>query len=355
MSKRVYKNLSIDGKITDITVKDGVIVSLEKTPCDGTDMGGNTAFAGLIDIHIHGGLGLDVTYDGECIEKLCRYLALNGTTSWYPTTVSESYEILANATAQKTDFYGANVLGFHTEGPYISNTGAMKPETARLPDLNEFKSLTNVKLVTVAPELEGAERFIKECGAVVCLGHSNADYETAQKGFKAGAKCLTHAFNVMPPFHHREPSLIGAAISSDGYVQVISDGVHLHPAAVIALYRIFGRDRMILISDAMAPMGVKKDGVYSMNGKKMTVKNGVALTEDGRLYGSASNLFTCVEKAVSFGIPRRDAFIMASRTPARLMGLENKGEIKVGKDADFIVTDKSGELLHTVISGEIIR
>lgn len=352
--KMIYKNLILNGRKTDITTENGLIASIEKNNQPGLDLGGNEVYPGLIDIHIHGGLGRDVTYDGDAIEKLSKYLGENGITAWYPTTVTEAMEKIQNATEQKTDFPGAQVLGFHTEGPYIARTGAMKSEYAKNPDLEEFKKLKNVKLLTVAPELPGVNEFIKNCEATVCLGHTACDYETAVKAIRSGAKCLTHTFNVMPPFLHREPSLIGAAITEDCYVQVISDGVHLHKAAVIALYRIFGPERMILISDAMAPMGTKEDTVYEMNGKKMYVKNGVAYTDDGRLYGSASNLFSCVKTAISFGIPKEDAFKMASYTPAKLMGL-SMGEIKPGNAADFIVINEKTELLHTVIRGEMVK
>lgn len=349
----IYKNLLLNGKAIDITVESGKIVSLEKNDAPGMDLSGASVYPGLIDIHIHGGLGLDVTYDKEALPKLSLYLAKNGITAWYPTTVTEDIEIIRKATAQNTDVKGARVLGFHMEGPYIKKTGAMKEAYAKEPDLAEFKKFENVKLVTVAPELPGIHAFIEKCGAVVCLGHTACNYEEAVSAIKSGARCLTHTFNVMPPFLHREPSLIGAAITEDCFVQVICDGVHLHKAAVIALYRIFGPERMILISDAMAPMGTEKDAVYEMNGKRMQVKNGVAYTEDGRLYGSANHLFSCVKKAIEFGIPVHDAFKMASYTPAKLMGLP-MGEIKVGNAADFIVVNEDNELLHTVINGDLL-
>ncbi len=354
MNKTVYKNVLLNGGITDITVENGKITSLCKTAENGIDMCKNEVFPGLIDIHIHGGLGMDVTYDNSALQKLCIYLAKNGITSWYPTIVTEDIGIIEKATKQKTDFNGAQVLGFHTEGPYIKKTGAMKAEYAKKPDLNEFKKFSNVKIVTVAPEVEGIENFIKNCGAKVSLGHTECDYETAKAAFGFGADCVTHAFNVMPPFLHREPSLLGAAITENAYVQAICDGIHLHKAAIIALYRIFGAEKMILISDAMAPMGTEGDSVYEMNGKRMTVKNGVAYTEDGRLYGSASNLLVGVKTAISFGIPKEDAFKMASYTPAKYMGL-NKGEIKVGADADFIFVDKDLNLKQTVIKGKIFK
>lgn len=356
MSKTIYKNVLLRGAITDITVENGKIVSLAKTDRDGTDMGGLTAFAGLIDIHNHGALGLDVTYNANAVEAVSDYLAQHGITAWYPTTQTDDIAVIRKATEQSLNVKGATPLGFHAEGPYISKnkTGAMKAEYAKAPDIDEFCTLKNVKLVTVAPELEGVCDFIRECGATVCLGHTVCDYDTAVKAVRAGAKCVTHMMNAMAPFHHREPSLFGAAVTENMYVQVISDGVHLHPAAVMTLYKLFGADRMVLISDNVAPAGITEDGEYNMNGTAMIVKNGVATTPAGNLYGSTTNLFDCVKCAVSFGIPTDDAFKMASKTPARLMGL-NKGEIAVGYDADFILLDKNLSLIHTVIGGKIYK
>ena len=351
--ERVLKNVFLHGVKTDITIRDGVISSLTPTNAAGEDYSGCFAYPGLVDIHIHGGLGLDVTYDPSAIQDLSLYLARHGITTWYPTVVCEDVAVMRKATAQKTDFDGAVVAGFHIEGPYLASSGAMKSDFARCPDIEEYRTFQNVKLITVAPELDGAMDFIRQCDAVVSIGHTACDYETARKAIRCGAKCLTHTFNVMPPLHHREPGPIGAAITARIYAQVICDGVHVHPSVVQMLYRTFGADRMILISDAMAPMGTANDAVYEMNGKRMVVKDGVARTEDGRLYGSASNLFDCVQKAISFGIPVSDAFKMASETPAKLMGL-SKG-IAVGAPADLVIVDGETRFVASIIGDNLYK
>jgi len=156
----------------------------------------------------------------------------------------------------------------------------------------------------------------------------------------------------MPPFHHREPSLLGAAIQNNAYVQVISDGMHLHPTVVTALYRIFGPERMILISDSMCAAGLP-DGDYSFAGQDITVTNGAARTPFGALAGSTFPLWRCVKSAISFGIPKADALKMASETPAKLMGL-NKGVIAVGADADFFAAEDDLTVCRTVVGGEIV-
>ena len=352
----VYINALIKGKITDITVEKGKIVSLNKTQKEGIDLNGKKTFAGLIDIHTHGCLGLNVTDAIGELEKICIYQAENGITSFYPTTVTETREkILASLSQNINGLKGAQVLGFHMEGPYISpkRPGALNPANILKPDVEEFKRFPNVKIVTVAPEVEGAVDFIRECDATVCLGHSVGDYDSACAAADAGAVCLTHTFNAMPPLLHREPSLIGAALDKDMYAQVISDGIHIHPAAIRALYKMFGKKRLILISDSVEAAGIK-DGEYTFGGVPVVLKDGVVRTVGGALAGSTSNLLDCVKCAISFGIPEEDAFDMASSTPAEMMNL-NKGKLEVGYDADFITIDDNYNICNVVIDGELFQ
>jgi len=192
-------------------------------------------------------------------------------------------------------------------------------------------------MVTLAPELSGAMEFIQKCSAVVSIGHTDCDYETAVDAIKNGTICLTHTFNAMPPLHHRNTGPIGAAIDENIYVQVICDGLHLHKSIVTMLYRTFGADRMILISDSMRATGLA-DGEYEFGGQLIDVKNGIARTKDGALAGSTTNLMQCVKKAIEFGIPKEDAIKMATKTPAKLLGIK-KGKVEVGYDADFVVVD----------------
>lgn len=357
MSRTIYKNALLNGKIIDVTVENGKIISLEQTQNDGFDLKGKKVFAGLIDIHTHGCVGLDVTRDAERLEEIAVYQASSGITSFYPTTVTTDEETMLKAVSTSTEnLKGANILGFHMEGPYISpeRPGALNPKYILKPDTNGFKKYPNVKIVTVAPEVEGAAEFIKNCDAMICLGHSVGDYESACAAADAGAKCLTHTFNVMPPLLHREPGLIGAALDKDMYAQAICDGIHIHPAAIRALYKMFGKDRMVLISDCVEATGIKEDGEYLFGGVPVVLKDGVVRTLEGNLAGSTTNLFDCVKCAISFGIPEKDAFQMASGTPAKLMGL-NKGKIEVGFDADFITVDDDYNLCNVVINGEIFK
>ncbi len=349
----LIKNGILNGQKCDILVEDGRISKIGRISGDGYDADGLEIFPGLVDIHAHGFMGAD-TMDGE-LEALSRALAERGTTTWYPTTMTESRERIMHACNADIQTGGANILGFHTEGPYVSSEykGAQNEKYIKNPSAEEFREFKNIKLVTIAPELEGAEEFIESCGCVVCLGHSGASYAEGVSAARAGAKCLTHTFNAMPPFHHREPSLIGAAITEDMYVQVISDGLHLHRAAVLALYRIFGADRMILISDSMRAAGLC-DGEYEFGGQQITVRGGIARTDEGKIAGSTSCLMDCVRTAVRMGIPKHDAVKMASETPSALMGI-NKGRLVCGYDADILLCDKDLNVKRVMINGKFYK
>ena len=347
----IYKNAKIRDRITDITVKHGKIVSLKKTNEDGINLDDNKVFAGLIDIHAHGCMGIEAN-SGD-IEALSRYEASHGTTSWLPTTATVDFEIIKTALDRDIKgIKGANVLGFHIEGPYISakRKGAQDEKHIRKPDINEYRKLKNVKMVTIAPEVDGALEFIEECDAVCSVGHTDCDYETALKAIEKGANCLTHTFNAMPPMLHREPGPIGAAIEKGIYAQLICDGLHVSKGAVWTLYKALGAERVCLISDSIAPTGLPY-GDYTSGGLNVTLSQSGCRLKDGTLAGSTSFLLDCVKKAIEFGIPEKDAFKMASATPASLLGI-NKGKIEVGYDADFIVLDDEYNLLKTIIGGK---
>ncbi|MBE7092417.1 MAG: N-acetylglucosamine-6-phosphate deacetylase [Clostridiales bacterium] len=351
---KVYKNARINGTITDIIVENGIISKIGKVIQSGIDLQGQTALPGLIDIHIHGCCGFD-TMDGDKLNEISKFLATKGVTSFLPTTMTVDFNNIKDVVNKPLpETQGAKVLGYHLEGPYIASSrrGAQNINYIRKPHIKEFESLDNILMVTVAPETQGGQDFIKNCKAVVSIGHTDGTYEDCIEAIKNGAKCLTHTFNAMPPLLHREPGPVGAAIMGDAYVQVISDGVHIHPSVIQMLYRTFKKERMVLISDAMKATGMA-DGLYKFGGQSVKVENSVAKTLDGVVAGSTSDLLTGVKKAVEFGIPKEDAIYMASKTPATLMGL-NKGEIKKGFDADFIVVDEELNILKTIVGGNIV-
>lgn len=351
----ILRNLTINGTASDLYIEDGKIAKIEPhTEGEGQDFGGAVAIPGLVDIHSHGCAGFD-TMDGEFAE-MCDFLAKNGTTSWLPTTMTMDYDSIKRAITGNIDVPGTNIIGFHMEGPYISPKfkGAQNEKFIKSPDIEEFNSLPGFKMVTIAPELEGSMDFIRECEAVVALGHTACDYDTAIEAIEAGALCLTHTFNAMPAIHHRNPGPICAAAEKGIYAQVISDGLHIHKAAVLLLYKAFGRDRMVLISDSMRATGLC-DGEYEFGGQTIQVVDSVARTLDGAIAGSTSTLWFCVKKAAEFGIPFEDAVYMATEVPATLIGAENKGRIAVGCDADILILDKDLELDRVMIGGEFYK
>lgn len=355
--EQLFKNLSINGEILDILCSDGKIEKIGKfdgnTKVNSVDFHGKRAFAGLVDIHTHGMGGID-TMDAD-FSKLPKLYASAGTTTVYPTTMTAPHEAIVKVLTADIPENGAKIGGIHLEGPYISEKrkGAQNTDFIRNPDITEFKDYTQAKIITLAPELTGAIEYIKNTDMLVCVGHTNADYETVSLSADAGARCVTHAFNAMPPLHHRLPSVIGAAFDKDMYIQVICDGKHIHPAVIRMLYKLFGADRMILISDSVRATRLP-DGKYEFGGQEMTVTNGTAIMPDGALAGSTSTLLDCVKCAIKFGIPEKDAFKMASETPAKMLGL-NCGKIAEGYDCDLIVLDDNNNIDTVIINGKIFE
>ena len=361
MKRIIYKNCKVDGRLTDIEVTDGKFTAIAPLDEDGIDLDGQDVFPGLIDIHCHGVNGC--CFDGgtensriiDNIKNICTYYAGHGITAYCPTTTAPAEALEYILSLDFESFKGARILGLHLEGPYLSKNkaGAINPVNMRDPKVSDFESYEKIKLITLAPELDGAIDYIKEMSGKVkiSLGHTCADYDTAIKAINAGADCLNHTFNAMPPLHHRDAGVIGAAIDTGIYAEAICDGIHLHPSIIKMLYRTFGKERMIMVSDTVSGAGLP-DGEFLREGIVRYIKNGVIRNGKGALAGSWCHLFEDVKRTIGFGIPREDVYYMASTTPASYLGL-NKGRIEVGYDADFIVVTENDELLKTVIGGEI--
>lgn len=323
------------------------------------DISGKKILPGMIDIHIHGSKGAD-TMDGdpESLETMSRYLAGMGITSFLPTTMTASADDLVKSFSINPDLSGAKMLGFNMEGPFMSvhNRGAHREDLVRpatLEEMEQYLDLANIKVVTIAPETEGAMEFISAFSdRIVCsIGHTVADYETTIEAIRRGAKSLTHTFNAMPGIKHREPGVIPAAAVSGIYGELIADGVHIHPAVVYCAYRLFGKDKLILISDAMRAAGLD-DGEYELGGQTMRVEGGTALSPDNKIAGGTGNCWLCLTNAVRYGIPESDAVRMVTINPATLIGEElSKGSIAVGKDADLLVVEENLTLDSVYIQG----
>ena len=323
---------------------------------------------GLVDIHTHGALGgdhTDVSY--EQMKQISSFYANNGTTSFLATTLSATEEALAkamcrmNAYSEFTD--GARYLGVNLEGPFFSHPkrGAHPTELLQLPSISMFERLyklsgEQVKMVCIAPELTGGLEFIRDVSKVcrVSLAHSVADYKTAMEAFESGATHVTHLFNGMNSFLHREPGIIGAALDSNAFVEVISDGYHLHPAVIRAIFKMFP-DWACLISDSIKCTGLP-DGDYEFASLPVTITHGKVMLKDGSsLAGSSISLMQGVRVAVSLGIPLAQAVMAASASPAKSIGVEEQvGTIEAGTFADMVLLDNDLKIIKVYIDGQEI-
>ena len=365
----IIKNGLVFGEYGTFMNRDLVVDSNHKiasTPEAGDneiiDAEGLYVIPGLVDIHIHGAVGSDFCDgDAEGLKKISAYLKSQGITSFCPTSMtlptSELKQIFHSILEVPADSEHARIVGIHMEGPYISpaKKGAQKEEYIVSPDIDTFRGLNEasgnqIKLITIAPELPGSMEFIKEMHDTVSisLGHSEAGYEIADAAYKAGANHATHLFNAMPPLHHRDPGIIGAAADNpDVMVEVICDGIHINPAVIRIIFKIFGDNRVILISDAMRAMGME-DGTYELGGQDVFKHGHRATLADGTLAGSATHLFDCVRNAVSFGIPLESAIKAATRNPAKSIGADHIGGFSVGKEADILLVDKDLNLIRVL-------
>ena len=326
------------------------------------DAEGLLVLPGLVDIHSHGAAGEDFS-DGnpEGLKKILRYERSCGITSYCPTSMTFPKErlrqIFASIKGAQTE-EGAKVVGINMEGPFLdpAKKGAHVEKWIAAPDVAFVRELNQdvdglVRLVTLAPNMDGAEEFIKEMHEEVCisLGHTAADYDCASSAMKLGAHHVTHLYNAMQPFGHRAPGLIGAAMDDpECMVELICDGYHIHPSAIRAAFRLFGPERVILISDSMRATGME-NGTYELGGQEVTVKDRKAVLKDGTLAGSATNLYGGMCKAVEFGIPLEQAIMAATANPARSIGIFDRvGSIRIGKQADLLLASENLELKRVI-------
>ena len=326
------------------------------------DAQGGYVIPGLVDVHTHGALGEDFS-DGkpEGLQPLADYYAAHGVTSYLATTMTLKEEVLTPAMHAIRDFKpksGAKCAGVHLEGPFLSyaKRGAQAAENLHKPDPALFHRLNEasggqVKLVTVACEEEGALPFIREISrtCAVSLGHTTADYDTAMAGFLAGASHATHLYNGMPSLLHRAPGVIGAAFDAGASVELICDGLHIHPAVIRATHQLFG-DKLNLISDSLRCAGMP-DGNYELGGQPIVVKDHKATLLDGTLAGSSISLLDAVRNVTRFGLPLAEAVYAASTAPALAVGLK-AGTIQAGRAADLLVLDSDLALKAVFVDGK---
>lgn len=331
---------------------------LEDVPGPAEDLDGALVIPGLVDIHVHGCAGADFS-DGDYagLVRMARYLARRGVTSFAPASMTLPYDALdkafhAAARLRREGLAdGARLMGVQMEGPFLSREkrGSQNPAYLRLPDWDRFLRLYDaaeglLRIVDVAPELPGAVEFTRRASEKcrVSVAHTAAGYDQAAAVFDAGATHLTHLFNAMSGIHHRHPGPIGAASERENVTaELICDGIHVHPSAVRMAFRLFP-GRICLISDALRCCGMA-DGSYSLGGQEILLSGGVARLTGGTIAGSAADLYQCMRRAVSFGIPREQAVWAATALPARVIGRESEtGAIADGRAADFVIC--GGEL-----------
>lgn len=355
----------IDGAFVDGGIDfNAKITAVGEAVTGGVDAQGCYLIPGLIDIHTHAAVGEDAS-DGEAagMPKMARYYAARGVTSWCPTTMTLKEPELTKAMHVIRDFVrpadGAKVAGVNLEGPFVSyeKRGAQNADNIHAPDAALFHRLNEasggiVRLITVAPEESGAMEAIRAISRVctVSLGHTTADYDTAMAAYDAGASHATHLFNAMPALGHRAPGVIAAASDAGATVELISDGLHIHPAVVRLTHRLFG-DKLVLISDSLRCAGMP-DGDYTLGGQPITMKDGKAtLKGSDTLAGSSIHLLDGLRRAVAFGVPLEAAVTAATRTPAQVIGRDDIGVLERGKCADFILLNQNLNIRAVFIDG----
>jgi N-acetylglucosamine-6-phosphate deacetylase len=328
----------------DVEIRDGVIDGV------GLDGGGaGVAAPGFVDLQVNGYGGIDLLGEPERWPEVDAMLAELGVTTWQPTLISAEPDETLRALR-------AIDLDVHLEGPFLALPGAHPRDCLRQPDLellDAFASAGRVRTMTLAPELAGAGELLDELGRrgiVASLGHSAADARTSHAAFDRGARTVTHVFNVMRPFTHRDPGLAGAALArEDVRVQLICDGVHVADETVLFAWRA-ARGRLAVVSDLIAAGGLG-DGSFRLGGTHVEVEDGVSRAPDGSLAGGTSTVPEAVRRLVRLGVPLADAVEAGTRVPARILGRGDVGVLEPGARADVVVLDEEVRVTRVLRAG----
>ncbi len=360
---------------TSILIEEGKISAVKgkKTQADeALDLTNLTLYAGFIDIHIHGAVGVDVNdAKAEDLRKMARFLAEQGTTAWLPTFVPDAdrnyrktiFEI-ENLKENLKDEPIAQILGVHYEGVFANEKmcGALRPEYFKTftggDEISTLPRLADgIHFTTLAPEVAGGIELIKELikqNWIVSIGHTKADCSTLEKAEKAGAKHLTHFFNAMTGLHHRSIGVVGwALMKEDVTFDIIADGIHVAPEMLKFAAQTKSAEKVSLISDAVLPAGLG-DGDYEIWNEKVSVVNGKTRNERGSIAGSVITMLDAVKMMLSLGFSETEVSRMASANPARLLGIEKThGSIETGKRADLVALDEQGNVRLVLIGGNV--
>lgn len=358
---------------TDIAIEDGKIAAIGKLDVEPIFETDGIVLPGFIDEHIHGAGGSDAM-DGteEALQTISEYVAKEGTTGFLATTMTQSPENIGKAlknvknVREKGEYKGAEVLGVHLEGPFISpkHVGAQPLEYVAKPapeTFDKYNELSggNIKIVTLAPEVEGGldlVKHLKNIGVVASIGHTGAKFSDVEAAVAAGASNVTHTYNAQTPLHHREAGVVGAAMLFDELnCEMICDTIHVSVPAIRIFVKNKPHDKFTLITDAMRAKGMP-DGLSELGGQQVFVKNGEARLADGTLAGSVLKMNVAIKNLVEkVGVSLTEAVDFASANPAKNLGLyDERGSIEVGKRADFAVMDKDFNILCTVVGGKVV-
>lgn len=364
-------SLILPGKIErgkTLFVNNGRISPAGRVPakgCEVLDAKGLFVSPGFIDMHVHG-IFADkaAALDGPALKEMCVRLAKHGVTGFLATTVSSPPSTLLKTVRIVKNFIednpGTNLLGVHFEGPFVNplaggaqNRKYIRPfDPSRMEDVfSEGKGI--IKAMTFAPEVKGGMRLLKALtarGIKPFIGHSTAGYKEVEAAAAKGATHITHIFNAMPVLHHREPGLIGAALTIDNITaDIIADGIHVDPSAVKLAVEAKGTGKLVLISDGIGSGGK----TFMLGGLKVRVKGKEARLDNGKLAGSVIGLNDSVRNIIEFaGVSLPEAVCMASLNPARILGIDGrKGSLEPGKDADIVIFDKDLKIRHTIVKG----
>ena len=323
---------------------------------ESVDAEGLYALPGLVDLHFHGAVGHDLCdADLAGLAAIAEFEAEHGVTAICPATMTFPEEILTGVLRTAAAYHadtGSDLVGINMEGPFLNpaKAGAQDPQYVIPADAEMFGRLQKaagglVRLVDVAPEIPGNLEFIRRVSPSVrvSLAHMDADYDTALEAFAAGAKQLTHTFNAMPQMAHRMPGPVAAGAECGADAELIADGIHVHPAMVRLLFRLYGVEHVILISDSMRACGLP-DGEYTLGGQAVTVrgKRAVLTEHPDTIAGSVTCLYDCMKEAViGMGVPLENAVRAASENPARALGLfPDYGSLAAGAYANIILADR---------------